>query len=101
MNIIIKTPNECTDNELSEFEKLILEGNEVISEGLSGISGSEWNLGVSSNIPTSFRNIRTSHMRSASQLVISSHLCALRMQFDPQRIRHFQDRSKARVALSR
>lgn len=34
MDIIIKSPNECPDNELSEFEALVLKGGEVIAEGL-------------------------------------------------------------------
>jgi len=34
MDIITKTPNECSSSELSEFNALVLEGGEVVAEGL-------------------------------------------------------------------
>lgn len=34
MDIITKTPNECSSSELSEFRALVLEGGEVVTEGL-------------------------------------------------------------------
>jgi GNAT superfamily N-acetyltransferase len=36
MRAIIKTPADCSQEELSTFEKLVLEGGEVSSQGLSG-----------------------------------------------------------------
>lgn len=36
MRAIIKTPTDCSQEELSTFEKLVLEGGEVASRGLSG-----------------------------------------------------------------
>ncbi len=34
MEITTKSPNECSSRELSEFEALVLEGGEVIADGL-------------------------------------------------------------------
>lgn len=36
MRAIIKAPADCSQEELSAFEKLVLEGGEVVSQGLSG-----------------------------------------------------------------
>lgn len=36
MDIYTKQPNECSEDELAQFETLVLEGGEVIPQGLSG-----------------------------------------------------------------